>query len=242
MIDFHSHILPGMDDGSSSPEESLAMLEVSAEQGVDEIFATSHFYPDEEDPASFLERRAEAYEELTAFLAEEAKGVALPRIHLGAEVYYFPGIATCEEIRPLVLGETKMLLVEPPVAPFTRSMLDEIEAIGPNLGLTPVVAHLDRYCHLLRDNSLFSLLSGRKILVQVNASFFLRSSVSEFAMELLREEKFQLLGSDCHNLTSRPPNIGLAADKIRENKCSRYLAILNERGYNMLNLGKSLMV
>ena len=56
MIDFHSHILPGMDDGSSSPEESLAMLEVSAEQGVDEIFATSHFYPDEEDPASFLAR------------------------------------------------------------------------------------------------------------------------------------------------------------------------------------------
>ena len=57
MIDFHSHILPGMDDGSSSPEESIAMLEMSAGQGIDHIFATSHFYPDEEDPASFLRRR-----------------------------------------------------------------------------------------------------------------------------------------------------------------------------------------
>ena len=237
MIDFHSHILPGMDDGSSSPEESLAMLEVSAEQGVDEIFATSHFYPDEEDPESFLERRTEAYEELTAFLAEEAKGITLPRIHLGAEVYYFPGIATCEEIRPLALGETEMLLVEPPVAPFSRAMLDEIEAIGPNLGLTPVIAHLDRYCHLLRDRSLFSLLERREILVQVNASFFLRPSASDFAMKLLREGMFQLLGSDCHNLTERPPNIGPATEKIREKNGSRYLAILNERGYNMLNLG-----
>lgn len=237
MIDFHSHILPGMDDGSSSPEESLAMLEVSAEQGVDEIFATSHFYPDEEDPASFLERRKRSCEELKAFAVGVKKDFPLPRIHLGAEVYYFPGIATCEEIRPLAMGETKMLLVEPPVAPFNRVMLDEIEAIGPNLGLTPVIAHLDRYCRLLRDNSLFSLLSGRKILVQVNASFFLRSSSSEFAMKVLREEKCQLLGSDCHNLTDRPPNIGPAAEKIREKNYSRYLAILNERGYNVLNLG-----
>ena len=237
MIDFHSHILPGMDDGSSSPDESLAMLEVSAEQGVDEIFATSHFYPDEEDPVSFLKRRKRSCEELRAFAAGRDKEIVLPRIHLGAEVYYFPGISTCEEIRPLALGETKMLLVEPPVAPFSRAMLDEIEAIGPNLGLTPVMAHLDRYCRLLRDNSLFSLLSGRKILVQVNASFFLRPSVSDLALKVLREERIQLLGSDCHNLSERPPNIGPAAEEIRKNNCSKYLAILNEKGYNMLNLG-----
>ena len=68
MVDFHSHILPEMDDGSSSPEESLKMLEMSARQGIDHIFATSHFYPDEEDPSSFLRRRAEAYGKLMAYI------------------------------------------------------------------------------------------------------------------------------------------------------------------------------
>ena len=60
MVDFHSHILPGMDDGASSPEESLQMLARSRQQGVDVLFATSHFYADEEDPAAFLVRREEA--------------------------------------------------------------------------------------------------------------------------------------------------------------------------------------
>ena len=56
MIDFHTHILPGMDDGASDAAESLAMLRTSYQQGVDTLFATSHFYADEEDPASFLKQ------------------------------------------------------------------------------------------------------------------------------------------------------------------------------------------
>ena len=64
MVDFHSHILPEMDDGSESVEMSLAMLRESRRQGVDLICSTSHFYADEEEPASFLARRGEAYARL----------------------------------------------------------------------------------------------------------------------------------------------------------------------------------
>ena len=56
MIDIHSHILPGMDDGSSSLEESLAMAGESARQGVRLLAATPHFYATQENPASFLRR------------------------------------------------------------------------------------------------------------------------------------------------------------------------------------------
>ena len=238
MIDFHSHILPGMDDGSSSPEESIAMLEMSAGQGIDHIFATSHFYPDEEDPASFLQRRKEACRKLIAFSAGRNKSIPLPEIHLGAEVYYFPGISTCKEIKPLAMGNTKLLLVEPPVAPFSSSMLDEIERIGPNLGLVPVIAHLDRYCRLLRDDSLFDLLSERRVLIQVNASFFLHRDSRNLAMEMLEKRKFQLIGSDCHNTTTRAPNIGLAAGEINKKNLSRHLANITELGYNVLTLSE----
>ncbi|MBQ8075195.1 MAG: hypothetical protein IJ237_04335 [Oscillospiraceae bacterium] len=236
MIDFHSHILPGMDDGSSSPEESLAMLEMSAEQGVDHIFATSHFYADEEDPSSFLRRREQAVEELNAYLQEKKRGSILPQIHLGAEVYYFPGISDCEEIIPLALGDTGMILVEPPVMPFSTSMLDEIEEINEKLRLVPVMAHLDRYCRMLRDDSLFARMAQRRILVQVNASFFLHQDSAPFAMEMLKRGMFQLIGSDCHNMTNRLPNIGLAAAKIRENNLQKSLAFISENGYNVLTL------
>ena len=236
MVDFHSHILPDIDDGSSSPEESLEMLMMSAEQGIDHIFATSHFYPDEEDPSSFLRRRTEAYDELLAYVGGLRRQPEIPEIHLGAEVYYFPGISDCEEIKDLALGDTGLLLVEPPVMPFASAMLDEIEAINETLHLIPVLAHLDRYCRLLRDYSLFRLVAQRRILVQVNASFFLHPYKAGFTMEMLRRGMFQLIGSDCHNVTDRPPNIGFAAAKIRENNLQKELAILSDNGYNVLTL------
>ena len=64
MIDFHSHVLPGIDDGSDSVETSLRMLDMWRAQKIDCICATPHFYADEDDPESFLSRRSQAYSRL----------------------------------------------------------------------------------------------------------------------------------------------------------------------------------
>ena len=162
MIDFHTHILPNMDDGAGSAEESAALLQMEAEQGVRHVFLTSHFYADEEEPASFLQRREASLRTLTPYPLS-----LTPQIHLASEVYYFPGLSDCAEIKPLTLGETGCILVEPPMSPWSESMLDDIEAIGPQLGLAPVIAHVDRYCRLLEDYDLFDRLQERKILIQV---------------------------------------------------------------------------
>ena len=61
VVDFHTHILPGIDDGSSSAEESLAMLQMEKEQGIDTVVVTPHFYPQEDRPERFLKRRKEAF-------------------------------------------------------------------------------------------------------------------------------------------------------------------------------------
>ena len=70
MIDFHSHILPAMDDGSKNIEESLQMLRMLQEQGVERVIATPHFYADENPPDVFLRRRADAWEHLRAHLTQ----------------------------------------------------------------------------------------------------------------------------------------------------------------------------
>ena len=62
MIDWHSHILPGIDDGSRDVSESLALIEKLSEQGVDTVVATPHFYADDNSVDAFLEKRNKAYE------------------------------------------------------------------------------------------------------------------------------------------------------------------------------------
>ena len=62
MIDFHSHILPAIDDGSQSVEESLEMLRALKAQGVDTVIATSHFYATHRSPESYLQRRKAAFD------------------------------------------------------------------------------------------------------------------------------------------------------------------------------------
>lgn len=58
MIDFHTHILPGLDDGAKTLDESIQLLKMEEEQGVDTIVFTPHYYHEREDLKSFLQRRA----------------------------------------------------------------------------------------------------------------------------------------------------------------------------------------
>ena len=109
MIDFHSHILPGIDDGSQSVEMSLEMLGALKAQGAGVVCATSHFYATERSPERYLYRRQEAFEKLKPQLPEDA-----PEILLGAEVLYFPGISRMEALPSLCLEGTNLLLLEMP--------------------------------------------------------------------------------------------------------------------------------
>ena len=77
MIDFHSHILPGIDDGSRSVEMSLQMLSAMQEQKIDTVIATSHFYATQRSPQRFLYRRQEAWERLYESLPEDAPKILL---------------------------------------------------------------------------------------------------------------------------------------------------------------------
>lgn len=231
MVDFHSHFLPGMDDGAESVDIGLDMLRESFRQGVRLICATPHFYADEEDPAGFLKRRDEAYKELREAMGD---GGDFPKILLGAEIQYFPGMSVADELRSLCLQGSPFLLVEPPMLPWSELMLDEIEQCGAALRCVPVIAHIDRYMRLLDDPTLFDRVKGRRILSQVNASFFLYRQSRDFALDSLRDGRFHMIGSDCHNMYDRWPNMGDASVLIRTAGLGGDLEKMNRRLYRAL--------
>ncbi len=213
IIDFHSHILPGIDDGSADTEESLEMLRLEAAQGIGHVVATPHFYPRHDNPRRFLERRAQAEKLLLETIGNEGM---LPRISLGAEVYYFSGISDSEVLSQLTIDKKRFILLEMPQSPWTDSMYREIEQIWVKQGITPIIAHVDRYISPFRTHRIPEQLSGLPVLVQANASFFLKTSTRKMALRMLKNDQIHLLGSDCHNLTDRRPNLGDALAVIRK--------------------------
>lgn len=211
VIDFHSHILPGIDDGSHSVEESIVMLRMEAEQGIHHVVATPHFYPQHDNPESFLKRRAEA----ERILREEMqKHAGLPELSVGAEVYFFDGISDSDAISELTIDRKRCILLEMPPLPWTNTMYREMEGLYSKQGLLPIIAHLDRYIGRFRTHGIPDRLEQLPVLVQANAEFFLKKSTASMALRMLKKNKIHLLGSDCHNLSSRSPNLGEALDLI----------------------------
>lgn len=212
MTDFHSHILPCVDDGSDSVETSLQMLRRQAEQGIRRVVATPHFYARHDNPDRFLARRAEA-EALLREAMEQEPG--LPELIMGAEVHYFPGISHCDILHQLTIAGGRCILIEMPPPPWTESMYRELEGIAVHQRLMPVIAHVDRYIRPLRTHRIPQRLAEMTLLVQANAEFFINRRTKKFAMELLRQGRIHALGSDCHDLTDRPPNLEEAIHEIR---------------------------
>lgn len=211
ITDFHSHILPNVDDGSASVEESIAMLRREAEQGIRQVIVTPHFYPRHDSPERFLARRKAAEAVLRDAMA---KYDDLPQVICGAEVYYFSGISECEALPQLTIGKKKCILIEMPPIPWTKHMYSELEAIQAKWDLTPIIAHIDRYLGVLNTHGIPQRLEELPVLVQANASFFLRTGTRGRALRMLKQDQIHLLGSDCHNMTSRPPNLDKALQVI----------------------------
>ena len=211
MIDFHAHILPEMDDGSRSPEESAAMLTAMSEQGVTAVVATPHFYPDSEDPTSFLARRKAAVEKLRSVW-----NPGMPKVYLGAEVAFFNGISRSAALPQLCTIGTDMLLVEMPFLRWPSTVIGELDALRTERGFVVIVAHIERYAEM-QPRGIEQDLAGRGILLQANAEYYLSRHTARQALRQYGAGVIPLLGSDAHNMTFRPPKLGEAAALLRGN-------------------------
>lgn len=231
IIDFHCHVLPGIDDGSKSVEESIQMLRMMAKQGITHVVATPHFYPQHDTPERFLRRRAKAEAALREAMAGED---GLPTLSIGAEVYYFRGISDSDVTKELTVDHKKCILIEMPSTPWTETMYQELKALSVKRGLTPVIAHLDRYIGPFRTRGIPKRLAALPVLVQANAEFFLERSTSAMAVRMLKKDGIHLLGSDCHNMSSRKPNLGEALKLIQRKLGNDIVTALNENAQMIL--------
>ena len=213
MTDFHSHILPGIDDGSASPQESVAMLRMEKEQGIQRVAATPHFDARLDDPDLFLAKRKKAEADLQLALAGE---MGIPDVIAGAEVSFFRGMSHSEFLPQLAIGDSRCILIEMPLAPWPEEYYRELAQIWELRRLMPVVAHIDRYIGPLRTFGIPDRLADMQVAVQANGDFFLEKRTAAMAMKMLKNNRIQVLGSDCHNMSSRKPNLGDALERIRD--------------------------
>ena len=230
MTDLHTHILPGMDDGAKSVEMSLEMLRMERDQGVDTVVLTPHFYRDRERPEWFLARRRKAAETLLEALMAlpEEERRTLPRLELGAEVAWVPNLPDIAELPRLCMGRSQNLLLELPFTPWNDQMFRQIYELMSRTGITPVIAHVERYLKCQKSEHLAELMS-LGVPVQVSAEPLLHPLRQGKVLKLLREKKAQFIASDCHNITSRPPNLGPGAAVLRQKLGEESLGAITRR-------------
>ncbi len=218
MIDLHTHILPDMDDGAPDVETAVAMLRMEKEQGVDAVALTPHFYRNREDISDFLSRRSVALEKLKSHISDEDD---LPRLIIGAEVAWTAGIEDLPDLRSLCYENSEYLLIELPSAPWTDDLFRRLYNLMSRTAITPVIAHVERYFNCQKKSQMVELLE-MGLPLQVSAAPILSLLYRGKAIKLLKEYD-ALLISDCHNCTTRSPNIGTALS-VLERKLSKKTA------------------
>ncbi len=216
LYDFHSHILPGIDDGAQNVEMSLKMLEAQKNSGVMRIVATPHFYLSEQGVSEFCEKRSEAFGRLSERLTDSD-----PEIICGAEVLYTQSLAE-QDLRKLCIQGTDYMMIELPYQKLSKNFIRSFKTFCNEISheITPILAHAERYLSFTDADSIYEIIDS-DILVQINCGSFKSFSPSmRFITELIRNRGVHLIGTDCHNLSSRKPNMD-SAKKFIEKKFSR---------------------
>lgn len=216
ICDMHCHVLPGVDDGCADLAESLHVLQTASDQEVHNLIATPHFYSNRERIETFLQRRNVAYALLQPHIPSSM------HICLGAEVAYFSGISRYENIEQLCLGKSRFMLLELPFTLWDGNVVRELYNLICIRGITPVLAHIERYLSIQPKEILQKILA-LDVLVQMNADNLLHFLPAFQARRLLRSGVVQLLGSDCHNATDRGFCLGKAATHLIKHGMTRQL-------------------
>jgi protein-tyrosine phosphatase len=214
-IDFHSHILPGVDDGSATIAESLSLLRTLKNDGIETVVATPHLYLHRESLKAFFRKRDESALELRlAIKAEEQKGIFYPEIVLGAEVYFTQGLENLP-LKDLCIEGTDYLMLELPYASFTTTFLNTLANFIYNCDVKLILAHIERYFDFSEPKMVAQVLT-HGLISQVNCDSIISARTRKAALKLIESGDIKLLGTDLHSIEMRPPRFAEAEHIIRK--------------------------
>lgn len=217
MIDFHSHIVPGVDDGSKSEEMTLEMIKMAADRGIQKIVATPHYVR-----GRFQVTKDEIKKEINS-LKGLVKEMKIPiEIYGGQEIYYSDNILQYYLDGEIgTIENTRYMLVELPMKGF------EVDKVINNLyelqlkGIVIILAHPERYIEFIKKPSLINRFLEEGFLFQLNSG----SISGEFGKDVkktseifLAHDIYSVIGSDGHRVKSRNTDMtkGIAeANKLK---------------------------
>ncbi|MGQ9675590.1 MAG: tyrosine-protein phosphatase [Chloroflexota bacterium] len=213
MIDIHSHILPGLDDGARTIGEALQMAKAALDEGIKAIVATPHIVC---TGSNGRERILARLREVQEAVAEQGWAISvLP----GAELYVEPNLV--KEVRAgraPTINDGPYALVELPIRDYplyTEQVLFELQVAG----IVPILAHPERLVSLMRDISLLFRLVQRGVLAQITAESLIGGqgpAIKGLTEIMLRHNLVHVIASDAHSVDFRPPVLKAAAERAAE--------------------------
>lgn len=228
MTDLHTHILPGMDDGPKDLETARQLLALQANQGVKRIALTSHFDPEGETAEDFLCRRDRAFDALRAVCPE---GMTLK---LGCEVYFSPMLLSLDAQR-LCLEGTSLLLLELPVLQ-KPAFLQEVLSGLCNRGITPLIAHAERYQYVRRNPGILAQWKALGAVIQLSSGAVKDDTLTR---KMVKWGLADVLASDAHSPQYRPPNLKVGLNAVRGSSGAELAGIV-QRNADLLFSGAAI--
>ena len=212
IVDIHSHIIPGIDDGSKDMEMTLEMIRNAEKEGTKEMVATPHYLL-EYGEATIIDVKNRV-KEINVLLENEKIDV---KIYSGQEVYFNEKIIEDYlEGNIGTINDSRYMLIEFPMDKFDENTFDILYELQVR-EIVPIIAHPERYKFFIEKPSLINEFINQEYLFQVNAGSIegkFGQNVKKTADLFLTNNIYNFIGSDAHNIKSRNTGLKNAMDLI----------------------------
>ena len=240
IFDIHSHILPAVDDGAKTIEDSLLILAAMHRQGITDVIATPHFYPHHDNLEDYIKKTQSAFSELKNAIEDQNS----PNIYLGCEILYYSGISKVSSLESFTINNSNYLLLELNPYIINKTLFNELLYLMQERGIIPIIAHVERYYKARSYKLLLEFIKENNILTQINASSFFVKRYNNVLEKLFSLDLVTYIATDSHSLEQRPPLMRRALEiisvkygeetklKLLKNADNLFKEITNKEPYN----------